>query len=439
MTGDWSRLSGPVYKAVQEELWVIGQVVLRGGRIVMREILWKQTIVRAHEGHQAMVRSKARLREKVWWPGMNKQVEEVVGACHPRQLVGPRAKPEPVKSTRLPEGPWKEISIDLLDVSSGEHLLQRNSALISLGYLHNFFRGCTTCPISNWSLISFCICYYAQIAGDDYCEPWDAKPVRSADTADYWDPCDKIPTAPPPVRKSSKDDYIDPYDAKKDVSSQGGVVKVVKKRPTKPPSREQEVDEDNEDSYDDPYDTGKVTLLDEQSKRLSIRGMRIPSVEGHQLTERDEKRGRMNIDKAQSPSRDQRPADDYDTPWESKSPFGIKQMSPSANKDKPQAPSSDNRPADDYEKPWEWNKKSPLNGHLQPVKPLDSHQSPKADARPAEDYDAPWEWSKSKNVGGMVPSKEGDVKGAVAPKKPPRTFADQQTAIDPTLPLEQQG
>lgn len=278
-----------------------------------------------------------------------------------------------------------------------------------------------------------------KIAGDDYCEPWDAKPVRSADTADYWDPCDKIPTAPPPVRKSSKDDYIDPYDAKKDVSSQGGVVKVVKKRPTKPPSREQEVDEDNEDSYDDPYDTGKVTLLDEQSKRLSIRGMRIPSVEGHQLTERDEKRGRMNIDKAQSPSRDQRPADDYDTPWESKSPFGIKQMSPSANKDKPQAPSSDNRPADDYEKPWEWNKKSPLNGHLQPLKPLDSHQSPKADARRAEDYDAPWEWSKSKNVGGMVPSKEGDVKGAVAPKKPPRTFAGQETAIDPTLPLEQQG
>ena len=25
--------------------------------------------------------------------------------------------------TRLPEGPWKEISTDLLDVSSGEHLL----------------------------------------------------------------------------------------------------------------------------------------------------------------------------------------------------------------------------------------------------------------------------------------------------------------------------
>ena len=39
------------------------------------------------------------------------------------QLVGPRAKPESVRSTRLSEGPWKEISNDLLDASSGEHLL----------------------------------------------------------------------------------------------------------------------------------------------------------------------------------------------------------------------------------------------------------------------------------------------------------------------------
>ena len=101
MTGDWSRLSGTVNKAVQEELPVIGQVVLRGGRIVMPESLRKQTIVVAHKGQQGVVRTKVRLREKVWWPGMDKQVEEM-RACHPCQLIEPRAKPEPVKSTRLP-------------------------------------------------------------------------------------------------------------------------------------------------------------------------------------------------------------------------------------------------------------------------------------------------------------------------------------------------
>ena len=43
-SGDWSHLSGTMYKALAEELWVLGQLVLRGNRIVMPESLWKRTI-----------------------------------------------------------------------------------------------------------------------------------------------------------------------------------------------------------------------------------------------------------------------------------------------------------------------------------------------------------------------------------------------------------
>lgn len=77
----------------------------------------------AHEGHQGMVRTKARLQEKVWWPQMDKQVEDTIRACLPCQLVGPRPQPEPVRSSSLPKGPWQEISLDLLEISNGENLL----------------------------------------------------------------------------------------------------------------------------------------------------------------------------------------------------------------------------------------------------------------------------------------------------------------------------
>ena len=89
----------------------------------MPQSLWNKTITLAHEGHQGIVRTKARLRERVWWPQIDKQVEEAIRACHPCQLVGPRAKPEPIRSSRLPDDPWQEISIDLLEISNGEHLL----------------------------------------------------------------------------------------------------------------------------------------------------------------------------------------------------------------------------------------------------------------------------------------------------------------------------
>ena len=100
MTGDWSKLSGISYKAVKDGLWLVGQMVMRENRVMMPESLWKKTITLAHEGHQGMVRTKARLRESVWWPQIDKQVGEAICACHPWQLAGPGAKPEPIRSGR---------------------------------------------------------------------------------------------------------------------------------------------------------------------------------------------------------------------------------------------------------------------------------------------------------------------------------------------------
>ena len=112
-----------MYKALSDEIWVLGQIVMRGNRIILPESLWKQTLSLAHEGHQGITRTKARLREKVWWTNMDKQVEQLVKACYQCQLVGPRTKPEPIRSTKLPEGPWNDIAADLLEIPGGNHLL----------------------------------------------------------------------------------------------------------------------------------------------------------------------------------------------------------------------------------------------------------------------------------------------------------------------------
>ena len=123
MSGDWKQLTGTVYKAVKDELWMAGQMVMRGMCLVMPEKLWLQTIELAHEGHQGVARTKSRLREKVWWPDIDKQVESLIKACYPCQLVGKQQQPEPIKLTSLPDGPWMDIAVDLLDIPGGGHLL----------------------------------------------------------------------------------------------------------------------------------------------------------------------------------------------------------------------------------------------------------------------------------------------------------------------------
>ena len=52
-SGDWSKLQGTTYKAVRDELWIMGQLVMRGTKVFMPEKLWNQTIQLVHEGHHA--------------------------------------------------------------------------------------------------------------------------------------------------------------------------------------------------------------------------------------------------------------------------------------------------------------------------------------------------------------------------------------------------
>ena len=54
---------------------------------------------------------------------VDKQVEQFVKTCHPCQLVSPRSKTEPIRSTTLPEVPWGNIAVGPLEIPRGNHLL----------------------------------------------------------------------------------------------------------------------------------------------------------------------------------------------------------------------------------------------------------------------------------------------------------------------------
>jgi hypothetical protein len=112
------------YAPMSGELCTIGQLVLRGTRIVMPTKLRPCTIACAHEGHLGIVGTKNNLRSKVWWPGMDKAVEKHCRACHGCQLVSRPDHPEPLVPTQLPDGPWRDLAVDLMGpLPSGHSLL----------------------------------------------------------------------------------------------------------------------------------------------------------------------------------------------------------------------------------------------------------------------------------------------------------------------------
>ena len=114
------------FAALRSELTVSSDgVVLRGSSIVIPKSLQQRVIELAHEGHQGIVKTKKLLREKVWFPGIDRLTEEMVKSCLACQATGPEVPLEPLKMSPLPRRKWTNVSIDFKGpiYGSGEYVL----------------------------------------------------------------------------------------------------------------------------------------------------------------------------------------------------------------------------------------------------------------------------------------------------------------------------
>ena len=79
----------------------------------------------AHQGHQGIVKTKQLIRDKVWFPGIDKMAEQKVQNCLSCQAVTAKSpSPEPLRMTPLPSPPWKEVAVDFAGpFPTGEYIM----------------------------------------------------------------------------------------------------------------------------------------------------------------------------------------------------------------------------------------------------------------------------------------------------------------------------
>jgi len=122
-TGQWHKSYGKVsvselarYEKIKCELTDTGTVLLKGHKLVIPCSLQERVIDIAHSHHQGIVKTKAMLREKVWFPMLDLMVEKKIASCLTCQVSTPSSNREPLKMTTLPDGPFQDISIDFASV-----------------------------------------------------------------------------------------------------------------------------------------------------------------------------------------------------------------------------------------------------------------------------------------------------------------------------------
>ena len=111
------------YWEYRSDLTVIDGILICGDRIVIPKKLRPEMLKRIHEGHLGMSKCKWRARQSICWPGMGKQIEEVVRKCETcaRMLI---SKPkEPMLSYDVPTRPWEMLGTDLFEFGGKKYLI----------------------------------------------------------------------------------------------------------------------------------------------------------------------------------------------------------------------------------------------------------------------------------------------------------------------------
>ena len=100
-------------------------ILRKNTRLVIPTTLQERATKLGHIGHQGIEKTKSLLREKIWYPNMDKRVKEMVDKYIPCQSVGHGNNPEPMKITPTEDKPWTSVAIDFYGpvLRTGQYLV----------------------------------------------------------------------------------------------------------------------------------------------------------------------------------------------------------------------------------------------------------------------------------------------------------------------------
>ena len=100
------------FQSRAQELTIEGDCLLWGIRVVIPRKLQCRVLQELHSEHPGVTRMKSLARSHVWWPGLDKQIEETAKSCTSCQSVKHAPPVAPMHPWIWPTTPWQRIHVD---------------------------------------------------------------------------------------------------------------------------------------------------------------------------------------------------------------------------------------------------------------------------------------------------------------------------------------
>ena len=113
-TEKWYEQPVKHYEKMKFEFTENDGLLLRENRIFIHAKLRQKVLTVAHQCDLRITKKKLLMREKVYWQGMHKEVENFINECIACQVNTKLPNPTPLSTSELPKGPLVDISCDSL-------------------------------------------------------------------------------------------------------------------------------------------------------------------------------------------------------------------------------------------------------------------------------------------------------------------------------------
>ena len=110
------------YWSERGETTINQRVILKSMRILIPSAMRFEVLDKIYQGHQDITKCREGTKQAVWWPGLSRQIEDMISSCRVCATHGIN-KPEPLCLTVFPERPWQVVGTDLLYSQSVDYLL----------------------------------------------------------------------------------------------------------------------------------------------------------------------------------------------------------------------------------------------------------------------------------------------------------------------------
>ena len=101
------------YWAIRDDVSVIDGLMMAGSRIIIPEASREHVLASIHEGHQGESKCLLRAKESVYWPGIYKEIENMVKACDVCREFENALPKCPMIGVEVPSQPWHTVGADL--------------------------------------------------------------------------------------------------------------------------------------------------------------------------------------------------------------------------------------------------------------------------------------------------------------------------------------